>query len=160
MSERMVLEIPEQVAQQARATAGNRRVEEVLVDWLRRVAAKVGVCPSCSSGNGAAPTTVPVTITPEAMAHLQQMGLEPIYRQITDHIQKTAPNLLSIETNWDYDRDAPVPERLVICPVHPAPAHVDLGWENEFDRWVIATFPHALRCHFVILPRFEAPHGR
>lgn len=40
MSERMVLEIPEQVAQKARATAGNRRVEEVLVDWLQRAAAE------------------------------------------------------------------------------------------------------------------------
>jgi hypothetical protein len=43
MSERMVLDVPEDLAQQARATAGHRRVEEVLVSWLRRGAAEPDV---------------------------------------------------------------------------------------------------------------------
>src|SRR5262249_43952459 len=42
MSERMILDIPEHVGEQARVSArvGNRRVEEVLVDWLSRVVAE------------------------------------------------------------------------------------------------------------------------
>ena len=40
MSERMVLDLPEHVTQQARraAATSSRKVEEVLVDWLRRAA--------------------------------------------------------------------------------------------------------------------------
>ena len=107
-----------------------------------------------------ATVAVPLTITPEAAAHLHGLGLEPVHSRIVEYIRQTAPDLLGIETYWDYDRDAPVPDRVVVQAVQPAPDKIDLHWENTMSRWFNESYPPAITLHFVLTTRFEAPHGR
>ena len=103
--------------------------------------------------------TVPVTITPEAAAHLHGLGLEREHAQMVEYMQKCVPDSLRIETMWACDRDSPVPDPLVVPAVLPEPDEIDLSWEHARTHWFITTFPYAIRCHFVLTTRYEARHG-
>jgi hypothetical protein len=106
-------------------------------------------------------TMVPVTISREAAAHVHGLGLEREFEQILDYIQKTAPDLLRIEAALDYDRDSPVPDAVLMQAYLPEPdGPIDLRWQQEFDRWILTTFPVAISMHFVVTTRYEARHGR
>ena len=107
-----------------------------------------------------ATATVPVIVTPEAADHVRQLGLEREFAQILDYVQRTAPELLRIEAVLDYDPDAPVPDAVLIRTVQPEPDRTDLTWKHAFNRWIIATYPPAIGVHFVLMPGYEARHGR
>jgi hypothetical protein len=103
--------------------------------------------------------TVPVTVTPEAVARISKLGLQPAVDRMLDYARCHFPDLDRIEVAL-YDRyelgDEPgmAIEAYSRCPFDPTnPIDQDL------DRWMVTEFPADILQHVILCYRPGAPHA-
>jgi hypothetical protein len=94
---------------------------------------------------------VPVTIAPEATAHIAEFGLQRDFEQVLDHVLRAVPELRRVEVTVDQclESDSPTEPALMITALVPLPEEPDVAIEWAIDEWLIANFPPATGMHFV-----------
>jgi hypothetical protein len=104
-----------------------------------------------------AATTVPVTVTAEAAAHVKALGLEVAFQTMLEHTRQAVPGLRFVKVTLEHD-PYPGGEPAVTITAsreHPGPGE---DWTARlWDQWLIATFSADVGWHFVFLPLAEWP---
>ena len=95
--------------------------------------------------------TVPVTIAPDALAFVDQLGRRQEFERMIDRAKNVVPGLASIEVALDEATDDLPPG--VILWTH----RDDIGSDNDptqqrWIEWMAATFPPEVCENFVLLP--------
>ena len=105
-------------------------------------------------------TTVPFTITDEAVALLRETGLQKEFEQIIEQLKQFVPGLLNIRARvmTMYD-EGNRPIILIDCDM------LDRHLENEPTQWewgelFSSMFPSEVREHFGVLIDFGGPNAR
>src|ERR1043166_735019 len=97
-------------------------------------------------------TTLPVTITPEAAAHVAGLGYQREFEMMLEHTRKFVPGLRSItvELAPPYDTGD---EFCVLIEVltDPPPELPDDPAETEWGNWKIETFSPDVHRHFAMM---------
>jgi hypothetical protein len=93
-------------------------------------------------------TEIPTTITPEAMALVQALGLEVELETMLEHTRKTVPQLHAIQVDrYDHPED-PDDSRVMIAAWQNGPSPISpTDWENWMS-WFIEAFPPTVGQHF------------
>src|SRR5262245_2833632 len=106
------------------------------------------------------PTTVPVTITPEAEAYVAELGMQKPFRQMLDRILQTVPGLHSVVVNLQEPYDTGGGPSVIFDVTMDKP-HLEFNpTESQFERWQIETFPPEVYTHFVMLTVYGPSHAR
>lgn len=95
-------------------------------------------------------TIVPVTVTPEAGAYLDELGKRPTYVRLLQHIPLHYSGVrgITVTLGYDYEGDRPPQVLFEVARGNPDPFdRADQAWA----RWVIAHFPPQEFEHFVVL---------
>lgn len=97
-------------------------------------------------------TTVPLTVTPEAAAHVAQLGLHEEFEQMLEHTRQAVPGLRSIQVKLEYNPETEDQPAVVIWS-----SMEDRGLDydptaEQWSRWEIETFPPEVCIHFVMVP--------
>ncbi len=96
-------------------------------------------------------TTVPLTVTPEATAHVAELGMQREFEHMLQHALQTVPGLRSIEVTLEYNPETGDDPRVVIWSYMEDNGRVDDPTEDEYGRWKVTTFPPEVCEHFVML---------
>lgn len=105
------------------------------------------------------PATVPVTVTPEAAAHVAELGLQREFEQMLEHLRQTVPDLLSIHVVLAEPCDAGETPRVIFEATHAGPYTAENAIWTEFSEWKLSTFPPEVFSHFQLFVE-GGPHGR
>jgi hypothetical protein len=107
-----------------------------------------------------ASTTIPVTVTPEAAAHVAELGMQKELEQMLEHARQTIPGLLRLDVILVPPYDTGDEDSVLIQ------ATQDLAFHGPNDRtywewggWKVETFPPDVCRHFAFLMTFEAGHA-
>jgi hypothetical protein len=108
----------------------------------------------------AAPTTLPVEVTPAAAARIEELGMQREFEQMLEHTKQTVTELHSIEVTLFNDPYEPGEPRLVITVRREGPGSVDdPTWDNWTD-WVIHSFPPDVYRWFGFHVSYRHDNGR
>ena len=104
---------------------------------------------------------LPVTVTPEAAAHVAELGMQAELEQMLRHACQTIPGLrhITVELHPPYDTGdemAVVLEVTRDLAAHKSGDHPSWAWR----RWLIATFSPDVYRHFSLLFTHTNNHGR
>jgi hypothetical protein len=107
-----------------------------------------------------ASTTIPVTVSPEAAAHVAALGMQKELDQMLEHARQTIPGLQLLKV-WlappydTGDEDTVIIEmtRGLSCRVPNDPT------EDRWRRWKTQTFPPEVCIHFATLTLYGSDHG-
>jgi hypothetical protein len=111
--------------------------------------------------NMATTANVPITIAPEAAAHVADLGLQREFEQMLEHAKQTVPGLRAINVILTYDPETGDDPRVIIEAMIPEPARPEEDTtQSDYTRWEINTFPPAVLIHFCLMTGYEAPNGR
>src|SRR5208283_781537 len=99
----------------------------------------------------ATPTTIPVTILPEAAARIAELGMQREYDEMLQHALQAIPALRSIEVQLAPPYDTGDDPRVVIEATTDLDAPGIDQAEKQWGDWVINTFPSAVWAHFRML---------
>src|SRR5437870_3324858 len=106
-------------------------------------------------------SALPVTVTPEAAAHVAELGLQAELEQMLRHACQTIPGLLhiTVELHPPYDTGD---EMAVILQATRDFASRNPGDRTtwEFRDWKIRTFSPDVYRHFSLLFTYTNSHGR
>jgi hypothetical protein len=105
-------------------------------------------------------TTIPVTIQPDAAAHVASLGMQSALQTMLDHTLETVPGIRQVQVSLDYDPCEPDDPRVVfhVYRDHPGPDADRTDW--DWGAWCVATFPPEVFQHFSFLSWYGAGHGR
>jgi hypothetical protein len=106
------------------------------------------------------PTTVPVTITPEAAAYVAELAMQEPFQQMLDRILQAVPGLHSIEVNLQEPYDVGGGPSVIFDVTMDEPRLKPNPTESEFEKWQIDTFPPEVYTHFVMLTVYGPSHAR
>jgi hypothetical protein len=111
--------------------------------------------------NMATTANVPITIAPEAAAHVAELGLQQEFEQMLEHTKQAVPGLRAINVILTYDPETGDDPRIIIEALKPQPARPEED-TSQFDYrwWEINTFPPEVFTHFCMLTIYEVPDGR
>src|SRR5437667_12867683 len=100
-------------------------------------------------------SNVPLTITPEATAHVAELGMQREFEQMLEHTLQTVPGLRSIEVTLEYNPETGDDPRVVIWSYMEdrGPEYDPTG--EEWGAWKVTTFPPEVCEHFVMLTVWE-----
>jgi hypothetical protein len=93
------------------------------------------------------PTTVPVNAAPDALAHVESLGMQAEFEKLIEHAAQTLPGLLRIEVTLEPPYDTGDEDVVLIEPqIDPTvcsdPGEVRKRWVD----WKLSTFsPDVLR---------------
>ena len=93
-------------------------------------------------------SNVPVTITPEASAHVAELGLQKEFEQILEHTRQTIPGLRSIRADYESGYGIDIPCILIEAWVSDSKA-ADRA-DREWGVWRLTAFPPRVGEHFVL----------
>jgi hypothetical protein len=96
-------------------------------------------------------TTVPLTITPEATAHVAELGMQREFEQMLERALQTVPGLQSIKVVLTYNPETGDDPRVVIWSYMEDRGLEYDPTEDEWGRWKVTTFPPEVCEHFVML---------
>jgi hypothetical protein len=105
---------------------------------------------------------IPVTVTPDAQAHLDAIGLQEAYAEMLEHTQQSIPGLLGLRVRLEQDPEGADDPCVVIQaslsePARPAEDTTEAVW----GLWKIARFPQEIGRHFALMTIYEVPtNGR
>ena len=99
----------------------------------------------------ATPSTIPVTILPEAAARIAELGMQRQYEQMLQHALQTVPSLRSIEVQLALPYDTGEETSIVLEATTDPDAPGIYEAEKQWGDWVINTFPSAVWAHFRML---------
>ncbi len=108
----------------------------------------------------AAITSIPVEVTPDAAARIEELGMWKQFEAMIEHTKRTVADLQSIEVTLYHDPYEPGEPRLVITAWRQGPGSVDdPTWDNWVD-WVIGTFSPEVCRWFGFDVSYRREHGR
>jgi hypothetical protein len=107
----------------------------------------------------AVPTTIPVTITPEAAARAAELGIQADIERIIEHARNTVPGLRSLEVSIRECYDSYEETGILIHGGRDVSYRPDDPTERQWDKWVISTFPPQVLEHFTVLFSYGAGHA-
>ncbi len=103
----------------------------------------------------ASAATIPVTITPEAAAHVAELGLQHTFEQILDRARQTIPGLLSLRASFQpgYGIDIPC----ILIQAESSEFEAADKAADELGLWRITEIPPQVGQHFVLwaLPEYS-----
>jgi hypothetical protein len=105
--------------------------------------------------------TIPVTVSAEAKAWIDQLGMQHEYEQMVAHAKQTLPGLKAIEVGFDEDPDKLTAPGVILLArrEHPGPGYD--ATHRRWRDWLIATFPPKVLLNFTLLSVYEGePDGR
>ena len=107
-------------------------------------------------------TTAPMTITDEAAARIDELGLRSHFETMIEHLRQVVPDLLRIEVEAQWDPCERELCRIMIWAYRPP--HLDPYMDDPTNRnwveWIIQAFPPEVFMHFVMSCAYEAENGR
>jgi hypothetical protein len=106
----------------------------------------------------AEPTTVPLTITPEAAARVAELGMQAELERMLDHTRQTVPGLRSIEVQLALPYDTGDETTLIIEVGMDDPYRLDDPTWEQWSYWQISTFPPHVCRYFTMMPVYGPPH--
>ncbi len=104
-------------------------------------------------------TNVPVTITPEASARVDELGLRAELEQMLEHARQTVPDLTRIELTYLEPYDTGIDPGIGIEAYINRPFIPEDRISETFARWEIGIFPPEVLQYFTFLLRFETNHA-
>ena len=104
--------------------------------------------------------TIPLTITPEAAAHVAELGLREPFEQMLEHARQTIPGLRSLEVNLQPPYDIGGGECVIIDAYVTPPTGTNDPREREFNWWKSSTYSPEVSQHFCLLTTFQDCHAR
>ena len=108
----------------------------------------------------AATTTIPVEVTPEASARVEELGMQPEFEKMVEHTKQTVADLQWIEVTLFDDLEEPGAPRIVIAAWRKGPGmENDRTWDSWTD-WVIRTFAPDIHCWFGFEVDYRDRHER
>jgi hypothetical protein len=123
--------------------------------------AVIGTCTKVQSQERAmTPMTVPLTITPEAQARVEELGMQRELDRMIEHTRQTVPGLRAITVVLEpcYDtRDEP--GLTIEAAVDDCPLEYDRT-DSDWGAWKVDTFPPEVCEHFVMMTRCRTDHDR
>ena len=102
----------------------------------------------------ASTTTIPVEVTPEAAARIEELGMQPEFEKMIEHTKQTVPDLDSILVIRFDDLDDPEETRVSIQARQRGPASLDVDTWDKWGAWFVATFPPDVRRYFSFTTRY------
>jgi hypothetical protein len=106
-----------------------------------------------------APATVPVTITPEAAARIDELGIRPEVEQMIEHTRQTIPALKRIEVVLEDAYDTWDQPYLTIYATRGDAYHPGDRVDRDWGHWRVSTFPPEVCQHITMITRFEADNA-
>jgi hypothetical protein len=101
---------------------------------------------------------IPVTVSAEAQARINELGLQREFEQMVEHTLRTVPRLsrVSVELGHDYE-EPQQPPRVILNAHRPVPDELDrVDW--DWGRWLSTTYPPEVFIHFTMLSWYETHH--
>ncbi len=106
-----------------------------------------------------AKTTIPVTISPEATAHVAELQMRGPFERMLDHALETILGLREIRVTLQpaYDLEIPC---ILLEATKEEPHRGDDPSQRDYARWQSDTFPPEVCQHFVLLVDYGFPDAR
>jgi hypothetical protein len=107
-----------------------------------------------------APTTIPLSITPEAAEQLARLGMQPEFDRMIEHVRQVVPHLARIEVTLNDRGDLAAPGEppgisIEAFRTDPYVREDRVQW--EIWGWKVRTFPPEVNQHFLIVTQYEEP---
>lgn len=96
-------------------------------------------------------TTIPLTITSEAAAHVAELGMQGAFEQMLEHARQTVPGLRAIEVTLEFNPETHDKPTVVIWSYMEDRGLEDDPTAMSWGRWKVTTFPPEVCEHFVML---------
>lgn len=106
------------------------------------------------------PTTIPLTVSPEAAARVAELGMQKEFDRMLEHTRQTVPGLQAISVNLAYDPCGSDDPRVVIDVIMADPHLEDDPTGRQWGRWFVTTFPPDVCRHFVMLAGYGDADAR
>jgi hypothetical protein len=103
--------------------------------------------------------TIPVTISDEARARVEELGLQREFEMILDHTRQAIPGLRALDVTL---QDPTTPgdwPGILLRARRPYEGELDLTG-RQWDAWMIQQFPPRVGAQFVLLPVCEGGDER
>jgi hypothetical protein len=91
-------------------------------------------------------STIPVTITPKAAAHVADLGLTSQLEQMLDYLRQDLPRLKALEVEFQPDPEGGPPG--IILHALLRDRLIDAEAEDRFRDWTLRTFSPQVWQHF------------
>jgi len=105
------------------------------------------------------PTTIPVTITPEAAARVAELGMQKELDQMIAHTRQAVPGLQRLDVVLDPPYDTGDEPYLTIWATIDQPLVPSDKTSSDWGRWKVTTFPPEVCQHFAMLIQYGADHA-
>jgi hypothetical protein len=104
--------------------------------------------------------TIPVTVTPEAAAHVAQLGMRKELEQMLEYARQTIPGLLRLDVVLAPPYDTGDEDSVVIEATRDMASRLanDPTW-RQWSKWRAETFSPDVGRHFAFLMNYEAGHA-
>lgn len=107
-----------------------------------------------------APATIPVEVSPEAAARIEELGMSKEFEAMIEHTKQTVAGLHTIQAGLYGDPYEPGEPRIVITAWKDGPGTVDDRTRGAWVDWYVETFsPNACRW-FSFQVDYRTDHGR
>jgi hypothetical protein len=105
------------------------------------------------------PTTIPITVTPEAAARVAELGMQAELEQMLQQTRRTVPCLQSIKVVEALPYDTGDETSIVIEAYRDDPYVETDRIDTELGRWMVTTFPPDMCRYCVIMAFYNKPGG-
>ena len=108
------------------------------------------------------PTTVPITTTADAEAHVADLGLRRELDQMVEHTLRHAPGLRALLVTLEHDPACPDAAPRVVIWARRDDVSDEAGFDHtdwDWGGWQAATFPPEVCFHFVMLSVYGDADG-
>jgi hypothetical protein len=99
----------------------------------------------------ATPSTVPVTITAEAAAHVAELGMQAEFERMLEHARQVIPGLKRLEVELQPPYDTGDEPAVVILALQREVGPPDASPQMRFGEWQVHTFSPDVFRHFTLL---------
>jgi len=106
----------------------------------------------------AAPATIPVEVTPEAAARIEELGMSKEFQAMIEHTKQSIVDLQSIRVTRFDDLDDPGESRVSIQARQHGPESEDLSTWDRWGSWFVESFPPDVRRYFSFTTRYREDH--
>jgi hypothetical protein len=107
-----------------------------------------------------ATSTIPCLISPEAAAHIKDLGIQSEFERMFEHTLATIPDLRRVEVKLDPPSEDDDESRVVIVSYLPALGKGPHPAMTDWRQWVVNTFSPDVWRHVAMITLFEAVDGR
>ncbi len=95
-------------------------------------------------------TNVPVTIPPDALERVAELGFQAELEQMIEYAHQAVPQLVSIEVLRFIRYDEDSPDGLSVTATTAKPWRKDSDLQRQIARWAISTFPPEVLQHMTL----------